>query len=62
MLSCVGAGIYPDIAAANQRMTRLKATIEPNPANARVYEEAYQQYRALYPALRPLFHKNENKG
>jgi xylulokinase len=62
MLSCVGAGIYPDIASANQRMTRLKATIIPNPANAGVYEEAYRQYRALYPALRPLFHKNESKG
>ena len=59
MLASVGAGVYPDLAVANGKMMRLKSALQPNLNNAEKYECAYQQYRALYPALKPLFQTNE---
>ena len=29
----------------------------PRPEPAAVYDEGYQAYRRLYPALRPIFHE-----
>jgi len=55
MLASVGAGAYPDLAAANEKMMRLKAALQPNPGNADSYERAYRRYRALYPVLKPVF-------
>ncbi|MGD0709046.1 MAG: FGGY family carbohydrate kinase [Anaerolineaceae bacterium] len=55
MLASVGAGAYPDLAAANGKMMRLKPALQPNPDNADKYERAYRRYRALYPALKPVF-------
>ena len=31
------------------------AALQPDPAEAEVYEAAYGRYRALYDALRPVF-------
>ena len=55
MLASVGASAYPDLAAANGKMMRLKTALQPNPGNADKYERAYRRYRALYPALKPVF-------
>jgi xylulokinase len=33
---------------------RVRETVEPDPAWARAYEEAYPRYRSLYPALRAV--------
>jgi xylulokinase len=55
MLASVGAGAYPDLSTANRKMMRLKSALQPDAANAEKYEMAYQRYRALYPALKPVF-------
>jgi len=39
----------PDAVAA---CVRVRETVEPNPAWARVYADGYARYRALYPAIR----------
>jgi sugar (pentulose or hexulose) kinase len=35
-------------------MVRVAKVIEPNPANARRYDEFYPQYRELYAALKKV--------
>ncbi|WP_191058832.1 FGGY-family carbohydrate kinase [Geminicoccus harenae] len=50
-----GAGVdWADITA----LCRHGRLIEPDPANAAVYRQAYADYRALYPALSPFFHRH----
>ncbi len=64
MLAAVGVGIFPDLKAASQEMVVLKDAVEPDPSTAGVYDEVYGLYRALYPALKPLFspHQEFVKG
>ena len=56
MLAAAGAGLHPDVHAAVAQMagTRREAVV-PNPERQAVYAEAYERYRSLYSALRPLF-------
>ena len=39
-------------AVARVTGVRVRETVEPNPAWARVYADGYARYRALYPAIR----------
>jgi hypothetical protein len=36
-------------------MARAKATVDPDPVNRARYEELYQVYRGIYPALKDIF-------
>jgi len=54
LLAGVGAGVYPDVAAACARAIRLTGETQPGPA-ASVYADYYPRYRALYPALKSEF-------
>jgi sugar (pentulose or hexulose) kinase len=57
MLGGLGAGVYPDVAAALQLLRRESTRVEPAAEQVGVYDAIYQRvYRALYPALRP-FHQ-----
>jgi xylulokinase len=55
LLAAVGAGWFPDAAAASAEWLQLDAPISPS-ADTAVYEELYADYRALYPALRETMH------
>ncbi len=55
MLAAVGAHIFPGLAEASQDMLVLKDAVEPDRSAAGVYDETYRLYRALYPALKPLY-------
>lgn len=62
--SCVGAAWVAAVGTGSgvawQDITRLCShgrLIEPNPANAALYRQAYADYRSLYPAIRPFFHR-----
>ncbi len=53
LLAAVGAGTFPDVATACKTAIRTGEPTEPqNPA---AYEQAYRNYRALYPALKATF-------
>lgn len=57
LLAGVGGGAWPDVDAACRRTIHVTGSTAPNPAQQAVYEEAYARYRALYPALAPIFHQ-----
>lgn len=56
LLAGVGAGVYPDAAAAANSVDRLTTSYFPDPGRATQYEARYHDsYLKLYPALAPIF-------
>jgi xylulokinase len=55
MLAAVGAGWYPTVQDACASTIELGDAVARSP-DARRYEDAYEGYRALYPALAATFH------
>ena len=54
MLAAVGAGWFPRVEGAVEWAVRVSPVAEPGP-DASAYADALERYRALYPALRPIF-------
>ena len=54
MLAAVACGEYPDVEAACAAIVRTKGTVEPEPELVAKYEEKYQVFRKLYPALKGI--------
>lgn len=57
MLAAVACGEYPDVRTACEKIVRISRTEEPDSELVRKYEEKYQQFRQIYPALKELFPK-----
>ncbi len=55
MLAMVAAGEYPHVTDCAERFYRIKETILPDPTLVALYEDKYQKYRKIYPALKPLY-------
>ena len=55
ILAMVGCGVYPSVKAAARALVKLAHTTEPDPEIAARYEEQYQKYRKIYPALKSIF-------
>lgn len=55
MLAAVGCGAYPDVETIGKRLVRVVDTIEPEAELAARYEERYQKFKRLYPAMKDLF-------
>jgi xylulokinase len=55
LLAGVGAGVWPDVDAACAAAIHVTGQTAPDPIAVDRYEPLYAQYRALYPALRPIF-------
>lgn len=51
IIALVAAGVYPTIEAAQAAVCLPLRTVEPDPAEAAVYERLYAEYRAAYFAL-----------
>ncbi|HET8653119.1 MAG TPA: xylulokinase [Gaiellaceae bacterium] len=54
LLSGVASGVFADVREAVERCVRVRDEIEPDPEWQRVYDDGYERFRSLYPALRPL--------
>ena len=54
VLAARGAGYFDSIDDGIDAMVRPGRTIEPRPAEMARYEEIYQRYKALYPALKKV--------
>ena len=52
LLAGVACGTFTDVHEAVARCVRVGETVDPVPEWARVYEDRYPRYRALYPALK----------
>lgn len=55
MLAMVGCGEYASVKACADALVNTTSTIEPDPEAAARYEEKYRKFRAIYPAVKPLF-------
>jgi ribulose kinase len=51
MAAALAAGAFPDFAAAARAMVQIERVVEPNPANAGVYDALLDRYVDLYHAL-----------
>lgn len=57
LLAGVAAGVYPSVTEAAEAAISVVSVTEPNPETVSIYEEYYQEYRALYPALKESFRR-----
>ena len=55
MLAAVGCGAYPDVETIGKKMAHVVDTVEPEEELVAKYEERYQKFKKLYPALKTLF-------
>jgi FGGY-family pentulose kinase len=58
IVAAVGAGIYPDVQAAAERMVHTERTIEPDPARHEEYSFWVERYIETYPQMKELMHKS----
>lgn len=54
LLGGVAAGVFADVHEAVAACVRVRQTVEPDPAWARVYGDGYARFRTLYPMLRGM--------
>jgi autoinducer 2 (AI-2) kinase len=54
MFAGIGAGLYNDIEEVAARLVRFEGTIEPDPANSAVYDEAFERWSQVYPQVLSL--------
>lgn len=55
MLAAVGCGEYPDVETAARKIVKVVDTVVPEPELAEKYEERYQKFKKIYPAVKGLF-------
>ena len=55
ILAAVGCGEYSDVETAAKQFVRVIDTVEPEEALVTKYEEKYQQFKKIYPAVKDLF-------
>lgn len=55
ILASVGTSAYATLEDACKNMIQFVETVDPNGGNAAVYEEGFQKYLMLYPALKDVF-------
>lgn len=51
LLAAVGAGWFPDAATASDAVTRISATVEPDPQDVAAYEQAYAAFTRVHDCL-----------
>lgn len=52
ILAAVGCGVFPSVGEAAKKLVRVVKTEEPDQELAQKYEERYQTFRKIYPALK----------
>ena len=56
ILAAVGCGAFSSVEEVAGRLVKITDTEESDPQLAEKYEEKYQKYRKLYPALKEFYH------
>lgn len=55
ILAMVGDGLYPNLTSASEKIIKVKKTFKPNEIIANLYENKYQNYKLVYPAIKDVF-------
>jgi len=55
MLAAVACGAYKNVEEAAERIVRVKETILPDEILVKKYEDKYQKFSKIYPALKPIY-------
>ena len=55
MLAMVASGAYGSVQEVCDALVKVVDTVEPKEELVKLYEERYQQFRKIYPALKPVF-------
>ena len=55
MLSMVACGAYESVQAACEKIVATAEIVKPEPELTQLYEQRYQQFRKIYPAVKNLF-------
>lgn len=55
ILAAVGCNAYESVEEATKKLVKVVEVIEPEEELVKKYEERYQKFRAIYPALKPVF-------
>lgn len=55
ILAMVGCGEYKTIKDAAEQLVNIRETVYPEKEAARNYEDRYQIFKSLYPALKNVF-------
>jgi xylulokinase len=61
LLAGAAAGVYPSLPEAVAQTVRFPTRVEPGAEQAAQYEERYQGYRELYPAVRAIYQKMKSR-
>lgn len=57
MLAAVGCGAFESVEDAAEKLVKVVDTVEPEADLVEKYEERYQQFKNIYPAMKELFQK-----
>lgn len=55
ILAAVGCGVFPSVTEAAGELVKVIRTEDPDPGLVQKYEEKYQKFRKLYPALKNFY-------
>lgn len=55
MLAAVACGVYDSVEDIAEQFVKIVDTVEPDAELAALYEERYQKFRRIYPALKPVY-------
>ncbi|PHV69294.1 xylulokinase [Sporanaerobium hydrogeniformans] len=55
ILAAVGCGEYASVEEAATKLVKVVETVEPTPELVTKYEESYQKFKKIYPAVKELF-------
>ena len=55
MLAMVGCGLFPSVKDAADALVEVGGTVEPDPEITARYEEQYNKFKRIYPALKSVF-------
>jgi xylulokinase len=57
IVAAVGVGAHPDLPAAIHAMTSIDRRFQPDPARAAIYDDVFEAYVGLHPAIAPVLRR-----
>lgn len=55
MLAAVGCGEFASVEEAADKLVKVIDTVEPDAELTAKYDERYNQFRQIYPTVKPVF-------